>query len=254
MFGLANVVFVGRLIDCFVFMNYQCHERGLNSTVSLSRYRYRKKPHSTQINLIFKRASIIAGATFFTQLKHDSQVEDNGDCPSLLCLLYNSSYWSQRLKTTFRERTSNVAYTSVCLEQKPGESGVRRRDGVVIFLGCVVRVLEVHLLPGLDMDDGLDGRLAVVAVPAVRQSHGHDPVAHHDGAVHVLAGAQIIGHDGGLEVVESRHRRCEDPGQRIVGVADVGDRVVQDDGSMRCCLHGVGVVPGVEGYRLVQRG
>ena len=96
------------------------------------------------------------------------------------------------------------------------------------------------------MDDGADGGLVVVAVLGVGDPGCRVSMVDNDMNVSMLAGAKIAGREGGLEVVESRARGGEDPGQCVVGVAHVGDGVVEDQGATGCCLDGVVGVDGIE--------
>ena len=54
-------------------------------------------------------------------------------------------------------------------------------------------------------------------------------------------------------MVEPRDRGGEDPGQRVVGAAHVGDGVVEDQGTAVCCLDGVDRAHGVKRNRVVCR-
>ena len=58
----------------------------------------------------------------------------------------------------------------------------------------------------------------------------------------------MVGQEGGLEMVEPRDRGGEDPAEGVVGVAHVGDGVVEDQGTAGCCLDGVGRAHGVKRY------
>ena len=63
----------------------------------------------------------------------------------------------------------------------------------------------------------------------------------------------MVGQEGGLEMVEPRDRGGEDPGQSVVGVAHVGDGVVEDQGTADCCVDGVSGADGVKRNRAVCR-
>ena len=91
-----------------------------------------------------------------------------------------------------REGQAGKPTHSVSLDEKAGECCVRIRGCVEVCPGRVVRVLEVHLLPGVDVDDGPDSRLAVGSVLAVGYSSAHDVVVHVYSAVSILARTEII--------------------------------------------------------------
>ena len=103
------------------------------------------------------------------------------------------------------------------------------------------------------MHDRVYRGLVVVAVVCVRYSLSHYITAHIDGGVDLLTGTKAVRQKGGLEVVESRHWSREESSTCVVGVPDVGPRVVQNQSAVGCCMYRVGAVPGVESYSLVQR-
>ena len=69
----------------------------------------------------------------------------------------------------------------------------------------------------------------------------------------MLGTAEMGGIEGGQEVVEPRDRGGEDAAKGVVGVAHVGDGVVEDQGTAGCCLDRVGRVHGVKRHWVVCR-
>ena len=104
----------------------------------------------------------------------------------------------------------------------------------------------------MDVKNGLHRRLSPLTVARITYGDSNSVVIHVNSTT--LKNTDLSGHDGGLEFVESCHRNRKHPGLRIVGVADVGGDVVEDDGSLRCCLHRVDGVEGVERYRCIKVG
>ena len=129
------------------------------------------------------------------------------------------------------------------MKQKPGEGGVGN-GGNEIF-GNGASILHIHLLTGGQVHDGADGGLVLIAVC---HACSHHRTVHEDGSVSFL-GVDVtdpVGLEGGQEVVEPRDRGGEDPGQSVVGVAHVGDGVVEDQGTAGSCVDGVGRAVGVK--------
>ena len=77
------------------------------------------------------------------------------------------------------------------------------------------------------MHDSFHATLVVVrSVSVVAQTYGNQMTINIYSGLRVIL--HMIFHNGGLEVVETRQRRREDPSNGAIGTADVGDHVIQD--------------------------
>ena len=91
----------------------------------------------------------------------------------------------------------------ICIDKKARECGVRRRKCVIVILGRIVNVLDVHLLSSTDMYHSVYRGLVIVAMLRVRYPHSHHLVAHIDRAVGIQTCTKAVGQKGCLEVVET---------------------------------------------------
>ena len=118
------------------------------------------------------------------------------------------------------------------------------REGGVLRVSSIIQVdrtgrivLQEHFRPGIDVDDSLHGALIIMSVPAVGNPSCDDAAIQDDAEPH--RSWQPTAEERGLEVVDTGHRSCEDSRRRVVGVAQVGDRVLQDHGAAAFHVQGL---------------
>ena len=125
----------------------------------------------------------------------------------------------------------------VRFNEETREGGVLRVSSIIQVDRTGQMVLQEHLRPGIDVNDSLHGALIIMSMPAVGNPSCDDAAIQDDAEPH--RSWQMLPEERGLEVVDTGHRSREDSGRRVVGVAQVGDRVVQDHSAAAFYVQGL---------------